>query len=239
MGMYLHVWLTVKESKVPAFVEKAKVFLDTQFLERAPNGWQLLAAMKVVEVAGHHLPTPPVDGEKSFTFVNVWALPEPINLAAVMFQLSEYGPYVELDNEVSHELQEVIYRVNAPDSVNDDELAAQLKAGQRFAMVRHYPFRQNLAEFAVSSGALLGSFAAQAGYGFGGTYQNITGLLNEFWDLWRVEKGQTSASLREKLIALIQAERGMLGDSYRHSTEFTPKDPDDGVLILEKAEYWV
>lgn len=238
MSMYLHVRLTVANSKVDDFVENAKAFLTTHFLEENPNRWQLLAAMEIDKASDYALVTPPVK-DPSTTFVNLWALPEPLNLADVMFQLSEYGPYVTLDNDVTHEIQEVIYRVNSPDGLTDEALAKKLKAGHSFAMVRHYPSRQFLAEFAVSAGALSATFAEQAKFTFGGSYQNITGLLNEFWDFWLLDKAHSCDALRKTLAGLIEAEKTIVGDSYRESIGFAKDGPDDGILILKKARFWV
>lgn len=236
MSRYLHVRLTVANSALESFLANAKAFMATGFLE--DNGWKLLAAMEVDKASDYVLVTPPVT-EASTTFVNLWQLPEDkLNLADVMFQLSEYGPYVALDNDVTHEIQEILYCVNSPEGAGDDALGKKLKAGHAFAMVRHYPSRQNLAEFAVSAGALAGSFAEQGKFTFAGTYQNITGLLNEFWDFWLLEKTQSCDGLRKTLVGVIEAEKGLVGDSYRHSIEFKNDGPDDGILILKKARFW-
>lgn len=235
MSMYLHVWITVEKAKVDRFAKNAEAFLATRFLEDQ-HGWQLVAAMEVDQSSGYVLPVPPVPD--SVTFVNVWALPENFDIARVMFQLSEFGPYVRLDNDVSFELQQVIYRVNAPVLGSDQALAQEFEKADRFAMVRHYPFRENLAEFGMSSGALAERFAKKAGLKFGGTYQNITGLLNEFWEIWAIGAGKSSADVRELFKNLIVEENNMVGESYRHSIDFKTDDPDDGILVLNRARFW-
>jgi len=260
MDSYLHVKLAVKREHYQKFVDNAKRFLETSFLEKK-KGWQFLlgfetlSAKLIDDQTRTLIPIP----DNLVYFINVWKLPPDADVASVMLELSELGEYVELDNLVTTEDQEIVLRVNDP-SKKDEELAHQLYNGALFAMVRHYPFRDALASFVFTSAALAPQLETLSGFGYAGCYQNVTGLLNEFWELWRVQahdsrKPSDALDLaKATLTKAIGSLQDTVAKDYKKSIFFEtssltrndptgnaklpPDGPDDGIVLVKAAPYW-
>ncbi|HTA90510.1 MAG TPA: hypothetical protein VK745_13065 [Polyangiaceae bacterium] len=240
MALYLHVRITVKADQVAAFIKAARKFLETRFLPK--QKWELIAAFQATgaNYFGDLAERSNAAREKhplEVTFINVWRMSDIVDLSEIMLELSEFGPYIDLDARVTDESQDVALRVIDSDSNGDAELIKKVKAARCCAMVRHYVDRANLAEFVVNFGALVPSW--EHGLVYCGTYQNVTGLLNEFWDVWIVEPALDLAAFRAKLSALVVAGgKDAVTQAFRHSIDFDKDGPDDGIVMVEPAEYW-
>jgi len=260
MDTYLHVKLAVKREHYQEFIHNAKRFLETSFLEKQKGwhfllGFETLSAKLIDDQTRTLIPIP----DNLVYFTNVWKLPPDADVASVMLELSELGEYVELDNLVTTEDQEIVLRVNDP-SQDDEELAGELYSGALFAMVRHYPFRDSLASFVFTSAALAPQVEAASGFGYAGCYQNVTGLLNEFWELWRVQtqdirkpsealdyaKGALSKAINslEDTVAkdykksIFFETSSLKRDNPAENAKLPPDGPDDGIVLVKAAPYW-
>lgn len=258
METYLHVKLKVEREKYGAFIISAKKFLDDNFLQ--DKGWTFLLGFEVTGAALiddlTRKPLAPPPGRDLVSFINVWKLPPDVDVATVMLELSELASYVNLDNNVALEEQDIVFRINEPPSYSDEELMTALRSGASFAMVRHYIFRDDLAKFAFSSAGLAQHFETKTSYAYAGCYQAITGLLNEFWDVWKVTNTGSldPADVRTKLTSVIGATEGLVAQSYKEAIYFDKsslpivnpaaatdgaKDgPDDGIIVVKAAPYW-
>lgn len=263
MDSYLHVRLGVKRKHRDDFIAQAQEFLRTTFLQK--RGWQFLLGFEVLST---HLiddltRTPLRQPDNVTYFTNVWKLPPNVDVGAIMLELSELSEYVTLDSYVATETQEIVLRINDP-SRSDEELANKLRRGGLFAMVRHYPFRSDLASFVFSSAAVAPELEFEAKFTYAGCYQNVTGLLNEFWDIWQIGESRgvlegddakrTLIETREKLTRVIGGLRSPVAEDYRKAIYFdrsslnvdepdpwnerAPDGPDDGLAIVKAASYW-
>ena len=269
-NLFLHVNITVPERNKEAFSDQLKIVLR----ESALGAWKL--------EGGFWLQSPPdsrkFDGSQELRekgdvqFVNIWRLPEGVTQADIsktMTQLSETESYVKLDNLVKIEQQEIVLRINKPISDTAlSELSWQngVERG-RFVRVRHYPFRANLGTFVFTAGALAPQWESAKGWKFLGTFQNITGLLNEFWDFWYVPESSKLETFERDLVDLVTAgtgKPGVQGNSL--TTDFltsisatpppskpplsqsakpalssptTSNPPHDGIAFLAAADYWL
>lgn len=244
MTLFLHVTIDVKEPQEADFVYAMKDFLDGGFL-RDKHDWELTAGFKIRETdcKVKEDGTAQKDGGSKPSnprFVNIWKLPTAFasnDVATIMLQSSELKSYVKLDSFVTTEKQNVVYRVNDPFTAGDIPLP---KPGGTFALVRHYIARPNLAEFVFSTGSLASQWEremAKGGRQFQGTFQNITGLLNEFWDVWYLPEPAPLDEFRGQLTKLIGGP-GDLTASLRAALEFSDYGVDDGLLMVEPARYW-
>jgi len=265
MDMFLKVDITVQPEEVEqaAFHRHIEAFLKTGFMKR--RKWELYGGFQVFrqgyEVAPEgfrktvtsappapHAPDEDKTPASGPQFLNVWRLPKGFatrDVADIMLELADVSSYVELDSHVEIEVQEVVARVNAP--ILETETDAKTRKEGVFAGVRHYVDRPRLAEFALSSGALAREWSrVNPSWSFLGTFQNVTGLLNVFWDLWQVPPDMTLPKFENALKTLISA-KDPITQAYRHSIEpedgpLTASSPvadfHDGLDILRAAPYW-
>jgi hypothetical protein len=257
MDSYLHVRLGVKRKLRDDFIAQAEEFLATGFLQK--RGWQFLLGFELLSSRLiDDLTRAPTQLPENLTyFTNVWKLPPKFDVASIMLELSELSAYV------TTETQEIVLRINDP-SQSDDDLAKELRRGGVFAMVRHYPFRSDLASFVFSSAALAPTLESLAKFVYAGCYQSVTGLLNEFWDIWKVGETTREMAAAETQDALLQTRgrledviarlQGEIADDYRKAIYFDrsslsvdelqsdyrrpPDGPDDGIVLVKAASYW-
>jgi hypothetical protein len=171
-------------------------------------------------------------------FINIWKLPtkgSTVDIAQIMTDLSELPQYVVLDSIVLDESQDVVYRVHDA-LLDDDSLKKELLARGRFAFVRHYLDRDKLGAFVFNFGALAPAWADTQKFLYAGLYQNITGLLNEFWNVLAIAD-EDESNLRKGLTQLANTD-GPVGTAYAESIDFKRTGPDDGIVIVGRAKYW-
>jgi hypothetical protein len=268
VDIYLHVRLTVRKDRdtMAKFERAVNAFLDAGLLQKE-FGWSLVAGMQVVE---QNFPSEPLrrplvasHGDEN-TFINIWRLPNNQSVAEIpdiMLRLSEDPTYVDLDSAVLDESQDVVYRVNQAldeqalqPTADEKAVAIALRQRKRIAFVRHYVDRDKLAEYVVNFAALAPKWAAETHGLYAGTYQNITGLLNEFWDVWGLYDEGNLQSVRDTFRNLIDNEVGDIVKLYKHSIDYDKRDPrvnykadskaeaktatDDGLVVAVPAFYW-
>jgi hypothetical protein len=174
------------------------------------------------------------------------------DVAAKMVRLSETESYVALDAKVHTEIQEIVYLICAPSNPRAwDAIRDQKARSGAIARVRYYPFRTNISSLVFTVGAAAPEWEARTGWRFLGMFQNITGLLNEFWAYWYVPKpdglGHFDTALGEltgkddRLMADLRASTESSGAIWTAPTP-TPSAPSsrfhDGLALLVPADYW-
>lgn len=250
MGLHLHVSITVPKEDEQAFSDQLKIVLR----EKALGDWKLEGGFRVIgemDPAQFDGGRPRArDGE--IEFVNVWRLPEGAgssDVAATMVRLSELESYIKLDAKVHTEAQEIVYRINAPRDEAAWEVVKQAKGGA-VARVRHYPFRSNISALVFTLGAISTEWEAKKGWTFLGMFQNITGLLNEFWAYWYLPTYDGVKQVNQELAELARQTdtltTDLLASTHAKAPIWTPQGRvddaavsiHDGLTLLTPAEYW-
>jgi hypothetical protein len=250
MELFLHVAITVAQGRLEEFYRAKRAFLKTKVLETAPINWRFVGGFRVISEnfpdTGSDRRVRIVrqrdDSVPEVSFINFWQLPShssTTDIPKIMVRISEISEYIKLDLAVLDEIQNVVYQVNKQPEVDDQAtILEKVKQTKRAALIRHYPFRSMLGQFAFNFGALAPKWAKQNNYSFGGTYQAITGLLNEFWSVCVIDEYTTGAQVREALGSFIRSQ-AMAGERLGRSIDFDNDGPDDGVVVVEPAEYWL
>jgi hypothetical protein len=255
MDIFLKVDITVQpdEQELAAFQRGIEAFLATGFMKR--RHWDLFGGFQKVEQGYVVSPegyskaqTTSADRVRGKQFLNLWSLPAGFStrdIADIMLELADVSSYVELDSHVSIEVQEAVTRVNEP-IIPPESVAGMRKEGL-FACVRHYIDRKKLAKFALSSGALARDWMGRySDMTFLGTYQDVTGLLNVFWDFWRIPPNMKLADFEKRLAELILTS-DPVSQTYRDAIQpdagpltrnSTPDHFHDGLDVLRAAPYW-
>jgi hypothetical protein len=253
MDLFLHVNIRVpkRNAEGAGGADSSFPSLMTDFLRGGTlkrRGWDLQAGLLVreqLEVASSfNLQTALAPDEAQF--VNLWRLPKDFHegdIASVMLELSETPVYVKLDGLVSAEQQEIVSLVNAPAAVDKKRAGAldRARSGGGFIRIRHYVDRKNLSSFVFNSGAIAPVWSKEKSWEFLGTFQNITGVLNEFWEIWHIPKLVSRAEVEADLIELLDREDSVTKELAR-SIEYQQKKPNspthDGLAVLSAASYW-
>ena len=215
-GDFLHVSILVPAKHADEFAERVQTFFDTGGFDHAK--WTLAGAYRaegpkslsprVTDVptdADHTAKELPEEAGPFTTFVNVWEMPEGDsdgNLGNVMKDLADTDEYVALDDMVTREVQNLVWRIPMAFAI---PAPAAPKKGDHFLRITRRVARDELAHYTMQLSFAVPYFL-QLGWTYLGCHQNVTGLLNTFFELWQLPPSKDPEKLAQATLAKMAAE---------------------------------
>lgn len=240
-GNFLHVSILVPTKHEAIFTRDVQRFFDTGGFEAAR--WTLVGAYKtkgpqalasrvtdVHTAASHVVKSLPEEKGPFTTFVNVWEMPADDtdgNLGNVMKDLADTDEYVVLDDLVTREVQNLVWRIPMAFPI---PAPADPPPSARFVRITRRIARDELAAYTMNLSFAV-PYLMQLGWTYLGCHQNVTGLLNTFFELWELPASKNP----EKLVDDTLAELASTNPFYREVEESTFRETRE---ILERAGYF-
>jgi hypothetical protein len=240
-GNFLHVNILVPERHEQHFAKLVQTFFDDGGFDAV--GWQLVGAYRTsgpkalqsrvtdVHSAGHHVDKELAEDKGPFTtFVNLWQMPDgasDCDIGNVMKDLADTDSYVAVDDVVTREVQNLVWRIPMAFAI---PTPAEAPKGARFLRITRRIARDELASYTMNLSFSVPVFL-QAGWQYLGCHQNVTGLLNTFFELWQLPPSKNP----EKLVADTLASAARDNAYYAKVEAATFRETHE---ILEPAGYF-
>ncbi len=214
-GNFLHVSILVPRRHADEFVGRAQTFFDEGGFDSAR--WRLVGAYRAdgpkelesrvtdVHTASPHFARHAEDAGPFVTFVNVWQMPEDDtdgNLGNVMKDLADTDAYVALDNLVTREVQNLVWRIPMAFDLPAPEAGDE---GDHYVRITRRIGRDDLARYTMQLSFAVPYFM-QRDWTYLGCHQNVTGLLNTFFELWKLPRTKNPTKLVEDTVAILMKE---------------------------------
>jgi hypothetical protein len=259
MQLFLHVNIRMKAENKGLFAQRLGSFLNaadsilTQQFKWSLEGGLLMEKPTLIPEKAKAWTLEKDLASTEVQFVNVWRLPPTFSsgdVGDIMLKLSESKEYVGLDSLVTVEAQELVYRFTAPLKCPASEsMFKKVKGGPgKVVRIRRYVDRKFLGDFVFNGASLIPFWESDREWTFLGTFQNITGLLNEFWDFWYVPDFTDVEKFGAELATITNA-TDSVSAAFRKSIGYVPvgttpgpdetNSPHDGLSIMNFAQYFV